>query len=403
MFPGNKPIGRQPKPGPGGGAIRNDMDKKVMYVVPVLAPYLASRFRELGKVATYSLEVVLESRLFPERPAWVPVPMDNVQVTVLDSPQWTKRISGEHVIFNSAHTKALPIGLVGAIHRSRPQLVVVCNPTQFCLALLARLFIPFRLGVVLEDTPTSEGRKPKWVQLLRARAFREADFLICFSQDADSYARAIAPSVRRYRSSWSVDSDWLNLVPARKCVDESRAVRFLFVGALIERKGVLQLVQAWTQLAHETDGAELVIVGDGALRSELEDLVGQKNHSNVSFVGAIPYEQVREHYMQADIFVLPTLEDLFSLVVTEAMAMGLPVITTIYNGARELVTEGETGFLCDPLSPHGLEEALRKGLRARGDLQRMGNMARDRMTKMTHELVMRDTNTLLTAELVGET
>ena len=371
--------------------------KRVMYVVPVLAPYLAARFRELAKVAAFELNVVIESRLFPERPGWVPVEIAGATVIPLNSPQWTKRISDKQSVFNNAYTKALPLGLIPAIIRQRPAVVVVCNPTQYCLALVARLFSRFRLGVVLEDTPTSEGRKKPWVQRLRALMYRFATFFVCFSQDADDYARSIAPAVHRYRSSWSIDADWLQLPRVESSTEQQ--VRVLYVGALIELKGVAQLIAAWHALGARSANAELILVGDGELRPELESMVVSSGLTNVIFVGSVPYDQVRGHYLSADIFVLPTLQDLFSLVVTEAMAMGLPVITTVYNGARELVVEDVTGYMCDPLIADSLRAALERALLARAKLGKMGLAARSRMAELTHARVMAETVKILDAEV----
>ena len=77
--------------------------------------------------------------------------------------------------------------------------------------------------------------------------------------------------------------------------------------------------------------------------------------SNVLFTGAIPYEDTALYYSLADIFVMPSLEDKWSLVVPEAMSLGLPILCSIYNGCwPELVREGENGWVFDPQKPEEL-------------------------------------------------
>jgi UDP-glucose:(heptosyl)LPS alpha-1,3-glucosyltransferase len=90
----------------------------------------------------------------------------------------------------------------------------------------------------------------------------------------------------------------------------------------------------------------------------------------------------------ASLFILPTLEDLFSLTVLEAMACGCPVITTPFNGARELVTEGENGWLADPTQPGDLMRALKCALSQQTDLTAMGKKARERVLDMDNCIIM---------------
>ena len=75
--------------------------------------------------------------------------------------------------------------------------------------------------------------------------------------------------------------------------------------------------------------------------------------------GRVPYDEVHKYYAAADVFILPTLLDNWSLVVPEAMACSLPVATSIYNGCHpELIIEGENGTVFDPLREESLLRAL---------------------------------------------
>jgi glycosyltransferase involved in cell wall biosynthesis len=75
--------------------------------------------------------------------------------------------------------------------------------------------------------------------------------------------------------------------------------------------------------------------------------------------GQVNYNEIYRYYAVADVFVLPTLEDNWSLVIPEAMACGLPVATSIYNGCHvELIHEGENGCVFDTLDESSLLEAL---------------------------------------------
>ena len=130
---------------------------------------------------------------------------------------------------------------------------------------------------------------------------------------------------------------------------------YLLVGSGFERKGVPQLLEALARLR----GARLAIVGadrrTDALRRRA-DALGMG--SRVVFAG--PQREVLSWYGAADCFVLPTLYDPFPNAALEAMASGLPVITSPSCGAAELIVEGENGFVCDALDVAALADRMEK-------------------------------------------
>ncbi len=180
------------------------------------------------------------------------------------------------------------------------------------------------------------------------------------------------PSLRRHRAE----------IRARHGIPDG-APLFLFVGSGFERKGVPALLEAMTRL----DGtAHLLIVGRDKKRDKYERRARALGLDDRA-VFAGHQSDVKPYYGAADALVLPTLYDPFPNVVLEAMASGLPVITSRKCGAAELIREGENGFVCDALDVPALAACLRRlmsperasalGARARTtvetmDLGRMG-------------------------------
>jgi len=164
---------------------------------------------------------------------------------------------------------------------------------------------------------------------------------------------------------------------------EDGRTRFLYSGQLIERKGVDVLLDAFARVAAAQAGAELVILGDGPRRARLEASVPTEILERVRFLGDVPWTDLPGHYAEADVFVFPSRHDGWGLVVPEAMAAGLPVISTPRVGsALDLVKEGETGFLVKTDDAGALadrmsyfserpEEAARMGERARKEAMRL--------------------------------
>jgi glycosyltransferase involved in cell wall biosynthesis len=124
--------------------------------------------------------------------------------------------------------------------------------------------------------------------------------------------------------------------------------RILFVGGDFERKGGTLLLEVFRKRLRGR--AELILVTRDAVQVE----PGIQLHQNVQANS----QALRDLYATSDIFVLPTLADCFSLVCMEALAAGLPVISTKVGGIPDIVREGETGFLLEAGKGDALGDAL---------------------------------------------
>jgi len=150
-------------------------------------------------------------------------------------------------------------------------------------------------------------------------------------------------------------------------VDRSRRAGqpvLLAVGRLVEKKGFEHLVRAM-RLAGDRSVFRARIVGDGPLRASLEDLVESSGLSDrVEFLGWRTGREVSELMAKADLFVAPSVTardgdmEGMPLVITEAMATGLPTIGSRHSGIPEVVIDGDNGLLVDERDEQGLADAL---------------------------------------------
>jgi len=173
------------------------------------------------------------------------------------------------------------------------------------------------------------------------------------------------------------------------------ATVFLFVGSGFERKGVMRAIRA---IAAVPD-AHLIVVGrDKRFGRFQRHTVRLGLARRVHFLGV--REDVGPCYGAADAMVLPTLYEPFGLVVLEAMAAGLPVITSTKCGAAELIVGEVSGFVCDALD----EKALARAMRCLTEKQRCRQMGLEaRRTAESHTLdVMCRNLTRLYSELLTE-
>jgi glycosyltransferase involved in cell wall biosynthesis len=158
----------------------------------------------------------------------------------------------------------------------------------------------------------------------------------------------------------------------------------LSVARMIEKKGLSDLVAACGLLARRGVSLRLEVVGEGPLRRELETAAARQG-VRASFVGALPNERVLERYRRATVFCLPCVvaesgdRDGLPTSVLEAMALGLPVVTTSLNGLSEAVIHEQTGLVVPGRDPKSLADALERLLGDQGLRARLASNARSRI------------------------
>ena len=119
-----------------------------------------------------------------------------------------------------------------------------------------------------------------------------------------------------------------------------KTFRVICVAQISARKGHIYLLEAWKKL--NLPNAELLLIG--GLHAEMK-LTLSKYEGLFRYIPSVPNTELRHYFSQSDVFVLPSIEDGFAVVCTEAMACGLPVITTVNTGASEIIEHGKDGFV----------------------------------------------------------
>ena len=130
-----------------------------------------------------------------------------------------------------------------------------------------------------------------------------------------------------------------------------RPLRVLFAGVLHQRKGIGYLLKAVAMLGSDV---ELTLIGQRFAPNPIVDAACKRWH----WLESIPHSQVLDAMMQADVLVLPSISEAFGLVVTEALACGLPVIVTPNVGASDLIRDGQEGFIVPACSAEAIAERL---------------------------------------------
>lgn len=216
---------------------------------------------------------------------------------------------------------------------------------------------------------------------LAAKA-RSASFVACISSFAREQLRAIAgsepvgtfPIVRM-----GVDVDRFPPSADARRSRPAGPLRVLFVGRLVAEKAPDVLLRA---VAAMTVPVELVVAGQGPLAPDLEAQVSELGVTDrVRLIGPVGQDDLPDWYAWADVFCLPSRNEGVPVVLMEAMATELPVLTTRIAGIPELVQDGVTGLLVQPGDPVAVTRGLEALAADPGSRHRLGSAARVTVTR----------------------
>ncbi len=144
----------------------------------------------------------------------------------------------------------------------------------------------------------------------------------------------------------------------RDIIQPKAKYNLVFAGRLIERKGILTLIEAFNEVSAEHNDIHLWILGDGELRQEVEEKITKSGiGEKVSMMGLVdnPYD----YFAMADICIFPSHQgDGLMGTVLESMAAGKPVVTTINNGNEDVIENGKNGILIKPNDVPDLKQAI---------------------------------------------
>ncbi len=156
-----------------------------------------------------------------------------------------------------------------------------------------------------------------------------------------------------------------------------------FSGRLIVEKGLLDLVKCAEYVCKAHPSICFVLAGSGPLENSLRKLIEKKRlQSNFSLVGNVGRNDILKYYQNSRIFVLPSIYESFPNTLLEAMACGLPVVTTRVCDAPRIVKDGENGLLVPPRNPFSLAQALLRLLEDETLRKKMGKACRKRVENL---------------------
>ena len=275
-------------------------------------------------------------------------------------------LDGYDLVISSSHCAAK-----GVVAPGRARHVCYCHsPMRYAWDQFEAYFGPARVGAMASRwlyRPVLS-RLARWDAATAVRVHR-------FVANSAHVAGRIQRYYNRAATIVYPPVDTVFFHPARVAPES----HFLIVSALVPYKRIEVAIDACRRV-----GAPLRVVGDGPDRERLERISG----SDVTFLGQLTNEQVRDEYRHAQAVILPGEED-FGIVPVEAQACGRPVVALARGGALETVTDGDTGVLFPEATAESLGDALRRIGTMSFDSSRIRASA-ERFSKDRHARAMQD-------------
>lgn len=339
---------------------------KTIIIESVMTPFELARFNVINNKLDNNLFVFFQNQLDINRHWQLNTGDVRFQYKIL--PDIPIRM-GRTDLF----TLHLNYSIYSELMRIDPDVVISCGWDSLAAYLSYAYCKKYRKKYILWAGSTIN--EPSWRRAISKPLVRflvrNSDACIAYGTRAKEYLTSTGANENKIFIGWnSIDNSHFEVKSRISDHEKSRLKAqlkintrqvVLFVGQLIERKGIHDLFDAFSLLKKRTADVTLLVVGSGKEGPALNKRISEEGISDVVFSGFIDYNQLPKYFGLSDVFVLPSSEEVWGLVINEAMACGLPVITTDKVGASvDLVKDGVNGFIIKDKAPLELSDAMRK-------------------------------------------
>lgn len=330
---------------------------KVLLVTNIIPPYRIPLYKYIYQEENFDFKLIALAEKEENR-EWQ-IAKDQIKLNYMVLPGIHKFIRSREIAIH------LNWGLWKAILRYKPDIVITSGYDMLAYWEGFLYCKVFKKKYILWNSTTllSTGRINGFIGQIKQIIIGGADRYIAYGKKAAEYLIHMGASKEHIHVGINtVDMNWfrerVKKLRQNKDLREARAkyprLLLFYVGQLINRKGIYQLLKALNELHDPNVG--LLIVGSGPQGRELKQFCQDQKLENVYFEGFQQQEALLRYYALADVLILPSLKEVWGLVVNEALASGIYVACSNYAGAAyDLIKEGWNGIRFDP---HSIEELI---------------------------------------------
>lgn len=285
-------------------------------------------------------------------------------------------------------------GLYSKIKELNPDVLIGEGFFRWGLVNLTyKVFNKVKYLMLYERTPHTERNVSKIIQFVRKLTFPLIDGINCNGKFCKDYILSLNYSHSKISERHMV-ADTLSISSSAQIFDTKQREEFkntldlkgkvyLYCGQMVKRKGVKELINSWEQFnTINNEEKTLLMIGSG---QEAEYVKSKsKIFNNIKYLDKVDFDIIYKFFCVADVFVILTLEDNGSIVLPEAMAAGLPVITSKFNGNHPEYINGKNGWVVNPLDSNEVVKVFNEVFTT--DLVSMGKESLKIMKDFTAEI-----------------
>lgn len=373
---------------------------RITWITRSFLDYRIPIYKEINRLSGHSLTVIYYAEVVPQR-----------------CQEKLHAILGERAIglsgeFRLSGKKSQPLssakknriripiqpGLIKEIKKSNPEILLSDGFFQWTYAALwLRLWRKIPHLMLYEGTEHTERNAGKLRTLYRKLASKLIDQISCNGTLSANYVASLGyPEAKIRQGNMAADTENLLKMQSQFSKEERLKLKnklglnrfvFLFVGRLVTLKGVDKLLDVWLQNFASKNNASMLIVGGGPEKDRLQNKCMDNNCKNVIFTGEIDYDFIYQYFAITNVFLIPTLQDNWSLVVPEAMSCGLPVLSSKYNGCWPELIKNENGWVFDPLDADNFKNTLQTAWENKNRWKEMGENSLEIIKDYTPEKI----------------
>jgi len=368
--------------------------RKVLVFVNIIAPYNVPFFNRLNDLLDTQVQFFFDRTTETNRQWKIDERDVQFQFEIENSPniRRSSTINNGTQLFRTIY---LPFFVFKRIWQHKPDVVLSIEfglRTLFsqCMCKLTGA----KMIIVSDVTPNTEAHVGNIKRMLRRRLARNANGAVARSYSAKSYLKTlgfreeqitVAPYAVEQKKDTAV-SEELNVLLNKIRAAKERRICFFYSGQFNHRKGIDLLAKTVGKLPADIQ-EKLLFVMAGGTEKELQEILPAYNKKIFLPVGFVPNNELHQLYAIADCFILPTRSDTWALVVNEAVAAGCPVMLSKYAGsADELIEDGKTGIVFDPLSEEDFVEKLLLAVNNRERLRAFSQAAKEKLNEYNYEV-----------------
>mgnify|MGYP001072328291 CR=1 FL=1 len=374
-------------------------ERKILFLSNIIAPYNVAFFNGLAAAWGSHLLFMFDAESEANR-SWT-ISNDNIyfDYEIKNSFYINKPARGinQSEVFRNIY---IPLYVLKEILKIRPKLVISIEFGLRSLFALVVCKITRSKLVIMSDVIVETEKTTGWLKrLIRRLIIMASDGFVARSNHAAEYLKSLgAANDKIVVAPYAVDLGNNTGITLQNNLFKGKSAdsfTLLYCGHISHRKGVDLLVDAVQRLPMQYQRDLLVLLAGGT-SDDLEKLAPGYDRDIFQVIGYLQASDLFLLYQRADCMILPTRHDTWALVVNEAMEAGCPVLVSKYAGAaNELVIDGSTGKVFNPLNHQEFVESLIFVMSNKSTLQQYALAAKEYVSNFSYHVAVERTNNLL--------